>query len=139
MEGKPCPSMCDNRKIVDIAVEYHTRPNTVIKWRDRFKADGIAGLHDAHRSGKPKTYPIDLREKVIAILNRDPPSDYTVWNGPLIADRLNVSKDRVWNILKKEGIQLRRHRSWCVSTDPEFTGKSADIVGLYINPRTMQL
>ena len=124
----------DNRKIVDIAVEYHTRPNTVIKWRDRFKADGIAGLHDAPRSGKPKTYPDDLREKVIAILNQDPPSGYAVWNGPLIADRLNASKDKVWNILKKEGIQLQRHRSWCVSTDPEFTGKSADIVGLYINP-----
>ena len=39
----------DNRKIVDISVEYLTRPNTVIKWRDRFKADGISGLHDAPR------------------------------------------------------------------------------------------
>jgi len=26
---------------------------------------------------------------------------------------------------------LSRQRSWCVSTDPEFTTKAADIIGLY--------
>src|SRR5215468_8772853 len=34
----------------------------------------------------------------------------------------------------KEGICLARQRSWCVSTDPEFTVKAADIVGLYLIP-----
>src|SRR6266705_1796896 len=29
---------------------------------------------------------------------------------------------------------LERQRSWCVSTDPEFTAKAGDIVGLYLNP-----
>jgi transposase len=37
-------------------------------------------------------------------------------------------------VLRKEGIQLRRHRSWCVSTDPQFAAKAADIIGLYLNP-----
>ena len=36
--------------------------------------------------------------------------------------------------MRKEGIQLRRLRSWCVSTDPEFAPKSAEIIGLYLNP-----
>jgi transposase len=36
--------------------------------------------------------------------------------------------------LRNEGIQLRRHRSWCVSTDPQFAAKAADIIGLYLNP-----
>jgi len=40
----------------------------------------------------------------------------------------------VCRVLKKEGIQLSRQRSWCVSTDPEFTEKAADIVGLYLAP-----
>lgn len=40
----------------------------------------------------------------------------------------------MWKILNKEGIQLQRTRSWCVSTDKEFTTKAADIVGLYLNP-----
>lgn len=34
----------------------------------------------------------------------------------------------------KEGIQLRCHRSWCVSTDPEFAAKAADVIGLYLSP-----
>jgi hypothetical protein len=34
----------------------------------------------------------------------------------------------------KKEFQLRRHRSWCVSTDPQFTAKAADIIGLYLNP-----
>jgi hypothetical protein len=36
--------------------------------------------------------------------------------------------------LRKEGVQLRRHRSWRVSTDPQFAAKAADIIGLYLNP-----
>jgi transposase len=29
---------------------------------------------------------------------------------------------------------LQRRRSWCISTDPEFARKAADIVGLYLHP-----
>jgi len=29
---------------------------------------------------------------------------------------------------------LQRRRSWCISTDPEFAAKAADVVGLYLNP-----
>ncbi len=31
-------------------------------------------------------------------------------------------------------MSLRRRRSWCLSTDPEFARKAADIVGLYLSP-----
>src|SRR5262250_796367 len=36
--------------------------------------------------------------------------------------------------LRKHDICLQRRRSWCISTDPEFGPKAADIVGLYLNP-----
>jgi hypothetical protein len=29
---------------------------------------------------------------------------------------------------------LERRRYWCISTDPEFSAKAADIIGLYISP-----
>ena len=45
-----------------------------------------------------------------------------------------VSVDHVWRILRKHGIHLQRQRSWCISTDPQFAQKAADVVGLYINP-----
>jgi transposase len=56
------------------------------------------------------------------------------WDGGTLAKELAVSDDAVWRVLRKEGIQLRRHRSWCVSTDPEFAAKSTDIIGLYLAP-----
>ena len=34
----------------------------------------------------------------------------------------------------RPGISLRRRRSWCLSTDPEFARKVADMVGLYLDP-----
>jgi transposase len=47
---------------------------------------------------------------------------------------MNTSVHAVWRLLRKEGICLSRQRSWCVSTDPEFSAKAADIIGLYLNP-----
>lgn len=52
----------------------------------------------------------------------------------MLAKALGVSDDVVWRFLRKERIQLRRRRSWCVSTDPEFAAKAADIIGLYLDP-----
>ena len=40
----------------------------------------------------------------------------------------------VWRTLRKEGIYLQRLRTWCISTDPEFATKAADIIGLYLSP-----
>jgi len=36
--------------------------------------------------------------------------------------------------VRSEGIHLQRRRSWCISTDPEFVPKAADIVGLHLAP-----
>jgi len=47
---------------------------------------------------------------------------------------LGVSDDAFWRALRREGIQLQRHRSWWVSTEPEFAAKAADVIGLYLNP-----
>jgi transposase len=46
----------------------------------------------------------------------------------------DVSKEQVWRVMRKHDIQLERRKSWCVSTDPEFSRKAADVVGLYLNP-----
>src|ERR1039457_6857741 len=52
------------------------------------------------------------------------------------AQRLGALADapdhQVWRVLRQRGISLPRRRSWCVSTDPEFDRKAADIVGLYL-------
>ncbi len=126
---------CLNGELVkDIAKRLNVRPNTVINWRQRFECKGIDGLRDRPRSGKPVTYGADFRKKVLDLLESPPPPGQACWDGPAVAKQLNTSVHAVWRLLRKEGICLSRQRSWCVSTDPQFAAKAADIIGLYLNP-----
>ena len=110
------------------------RPNTVGVWRQRFAVSSLAGLRDAPRSGKPAKYGVELRDRILRQLELAPPAGMASWDGGSLARALSVSDDAVWRVLRKEGIQLQRRRSWCVSTDPEFAAKAADVIGLYLNP-----
>jgi transposase len=119
----------------EIAESLNIRKATVSKWRIRFAAKRIDGLKDVPRPGKPASYGKETEKRVLALLDQEPPRGYATWNGRLVAQALgDVSKDQVWRILRQHKIQLQRRRSWCISTDPEFSSKAADIVGLYLDP-----
>lgn len=124
----------EGEAVTAIAQEMNIRPNTVIDWRRRFDKDGIAGLVDRPRSGKPRQYTDEFRNQVLATLELPPPRGQAMWDGPALAKHLKASVHAVWRMLRQEGICLMRQRSWCVSTDPEFAAKAADVVGLYLNP-----
>ena len=118
-----------------IAERLQTRPARVSKWRQRFAKDRLGALSDAPRSGKPPKYTGQTEKRVLALLDEPPPEGYSQWNGSLIAEALGeVSTDQVWRILRQHGIQLQRRRSWCITTDPEFGPKAADVVGMYLSP-----
>jgi transposase len=119
----------------EIAESLSIRKATVSKWRTRFAVQRFEGLRDEPRPGKPASYDQDTEKRVLAMLDQEPPRGYATWNGRLVAQALgNVSKDQVWRILRQHKIQLQRRRSWCISTDPEFASKAADIVGIYLDP-----
>jgi transposase len=118
-----------------IATQMRTRPTTVSQWRVRFAERRLAGLEDRTRPGRPPRYGQDAERRVLAKLEEPPPESYAKWNGRLLAEALrNVSRYQVWRILGRHGISLERRRSWCVSTDPAFATKAADVVGLYLAP-----
>lgn len=94
----------------------------------------MLGLYDKPRSGKPKVYDASLKNKILQTLEQPAPKGQSTWDGKSLAKATGASADAVWRVLRKEGIQLQRCRSWCVSTDKEFGTKSADIIGLYLNP-----
>ena len=111
------------------------RHHTVSKWRVRFAKDRLAGLTDAPRSGKPKIYDAATDRRILALLDRPPPAGFARWTAPLIARELgDVSDQYVWRFLRAQRIDLAGRRSWCLSTDPEFVAKAADIIGLYLDP-----
>jgi transposase len=122
------------KRVTETARACHTRPNTVIKWRQRFAQSGLSGLHDAPRPGAKPVYGEDFRNRVLALLEQPPPAGQAGWDGPAVAAALKGSVHAVWRVLRHEGICLQRQRSWCVSTDKEFAAKAADIAGLYLNP-----
>jgi transposase len=122
------------KRVKEVARTCRTRPNTVIKWRQRFAQRGLAGLCDAPRPGAKPVYGEDFRNRVLALLEQPPPAGQACWDGPAVASVLKSSVHAVWRVLRHEGICLQRQRSWCVSTDKEFAVKAADIVGLYLNP-----
>jgi transposase len=123
------------RRNDEVAEALGIQAATVGTWRRRFADEGLAGLHDRPRPGKPAVYPTpELRQRILKQLEAPPPAGLSSWDGGTLAEALGVSDHAVWRVLRKEGIQLRRHRSWCVSTDPEFAAKAADVIGLYLSP-----
>jgi transposase len=118
-----------------IAREVGCARGVVSRWRVRFARDRLAGLADAPRSGKPRTYGEDAGRRILALLDRSPPAGFARWTAPLIAKELgDVSDQYVWRFLRAQRIDLAGRKSWCLSSDPEFAAKAAAIVGLYLAP-----
>jgi len=109
-----------------------SRP-TVIAWRDRYRARGLAGLSDEPRSGRPRS--IDHAGIVTATLS-PPPKTYGVTHSStrLLARHLRIGDATVARAWRDYGVQPWRSRSFRFSTDPQLEAKVVDVVGLYLNP-----
>jgi transposase len=109
-----------------------SRP-TVIKWRDRFAADGIDGLADEPRSGRPKT----IDDAGILAATLEPPPEHlavTHWSTRLLGTHLGVGDATVARAWRRYGIKPWRRETFKFSTDPELEAKVRDVVGLYLDP-----
>jgi putative transposase len=107
---------------------------TVGKWRGRFVAQRMAGLHDELRRGRPRTYG---DEEVAGLINRvlrSQPKNATHWSVRLVAEETGISKSTVARYFALFGLQPHRSKSFKLSTDPFFVEKVRDVVGLYLNP-----
>jgi len=124
-----------NESTSRIAARERVRAATVSKWRQRYARGGLAGLQDAPRPGPRRRYGEATEQRVLQQLDQPPPPGYGRWNGRLLAEALgDVSPRQVWRILSQREISLARRRRWCISTDPEFARKAADVVGIYLQP-----
>jgi len=109
-----------------------SRP-TVIKWRDRFAARGLAGLDDEPRSGRPKT--VDDAQIIAATLEAPPESlAVTHWSSRLLGRHLGIGDATVARAWRAYRVQPWRRGTFKFSTDPELEAKVCDVVGLYLNP-----
>ena len=118
-----------------VAREVGCTSGTASKWRVRYAAQGLDGLADLPRSGKRPNYDAQTDRRILSKLDDPPPKGYARWTADLLSKDLgDVSDQYIWRFLRAQKISLSRAKSWCISKDPEFTAKAADVVGLYLNP-----
>jgi len=120
-----------NRQIAD---EVGMSELRVGGWRTKFIREGIAGLADRPRSGRPRTIDEATKQRVIAKTLEPPPGGESHWSITRLAAATGVSATSVERIWREHRLKPHRTRSFKYSTDPELEAKVIDIVGLYLDP-----
>jgi transposase len=106
---------------------------TVIAWKKRYASEGVAGLDDRPKPGRPAQ--IDEVAVVLATLEQPPQKlGVTHWSSRLLAEQLDISNVWIAKIWRKWGLQPWRRETFKFSTDPQLEAKVRDVVGLYLNP-----
>ena len=116
-----------------IATALQVPEVTVGKWRHCFASQGLDGLQDAARSGRPPKHGQEILQKVQSRVCQQP-EHYSRWSVRTLATDLGLPASTVHQMLVASGLQPHRIRSFTFSPDPDFEAKLLDIVGLYLNP-----
>ena len=116
-----------------IAAKLHIPEITVGKWRRSFAVDGMEGLRDAPRSGRPPKHDFTVRQRVQTRVCQQPEAQ-SRWTVRTLAAELGLPASTVHAMLVAAKLQPHRIRTFTFSPDPDFEAKLLDIVGLYLNP-----
>ena len=90
-------------------------------WVKRFNEDGIEGLADKPRRGKPKIHSIEVRSRLIDLALQKPKSlgyPFKLWTlirlQTAFKERagIHLSDSTIWSWLKEEGLCWKRQQSW---------------------------
>jgi transposase len=118
----------------EVAQRLGVNPKSVNKWRARFQARRLDGLHDEPRPGAPRTIGDDDVERVIVKTLEETPFDATHWSTRSMAEATGLSQSAISRIWRAFGLKPHLVESFKLSPGPLFIEKVRDIVGLYLNP-----
>jgi transposase len=102
-------------------------------WIHRFDRQGLAGLADAPRAGRPRRHDETVRGKVIALARTKPRSlgcPFALWTLARLQQAfqerhgLKVTPATIWKWLQAEGLVWKRQQSWFqAAVDAAFVEK----------------
>jgi transposase len=124
----------DGQPNTAIASDLQLTLPTVRKWRTRFAASRLDGLTDEPRPGAPRTVTDTQVERALARTLEAKPQDATHWSTRTLARDQNLSQTAVARIWRAFGLKPHLRETFKLSTDPFFTEKVRDVVGLYMAP-----
>jgi putative transposase len=103
-------------------------------WRRRFLTQGVKGLQDEPRPGRPRSVSDQRIVEVIQKTLSSKPKGATHWSCRSMAAATSLSKDTINRIWQAFNLKPHRQKHFALSTDPLFVDKVRDVVGLYLYP-----
>ena len=120
-------------KQVEVARRLGTSVASVNKWSQRFDREGIAGLHDLPRSGRPRRIPPEIVKEVVTQAGQAPPGAQRRSTRTL-AKKVGIAPSSVGRIWREQGLKPHRTKTFKLSNDKDFERKFWDVIGLYLDP-----
>jgi transposase len=125
----------EGASIAEVAAGEGCHTATVGKWRQRYLTEGVDGLLDEPRVGRPREVSDDKIERIVVdTLQQAPPAEATHWSTRTMARHAKVSQTLVSRVWRAFGLNPHLEDSWKLSGDPQFVDKVRDVVGLYLDP-----
>ena len=126
--------LADGLSYAAVADKLDCSTPTVGKWKKRFLEHGLDGL-ETHRPGQPPSkLTVRLRAKILNATRRQPRDGSTHWSCRKLGKELSISKDLVHRVWREADLKPHRLERYMASNDPDFERKTADIIGLYLDP-----
>jgi transposase len=110
---------------ISVAAKLGVTPQTVGKWRARFVARRLDGLHDEPRPGVPRSIDDATVEAVIVATLET--MHATHWSSRAMARASGISTSSVQRIWRAFGLQPHRAETFKLSNDPLFIDKVATL------------
>ncbi|MGH3409369.1 MAG: IS630 family transposase, partial [Streptosporangiaceae bacterium] len=123
-----------------IARDLGCSENTVREWRGRFAREGIPGIFDRRRPGRPEAHGPSTRLAVIATAASLPPDGESCWSQAMIARHLGergpaISRATVGRVLADAHVRPHKVRGWLNrADDPRFWAQAGAVCRLYLHP-----
>src|SRR4051812_14415835 len=132
-------AVADGRRPSQVAKDLGLSRPTVYTWIHRFNEQGLRGLEDRPRAGRPHTYTAEQRAEVLAAALTDPKvlgRPFGCWTLDRLRVYLNeqkgipIKRSRISEILIDEGLKWRHQETWFGErVDPDFAEKRGSSSG----------